>query len=298
MKRVMLTGTNGFTGRYLCPVLAAAGYEVHGLVHSPGPAVIGMSREYGCDLTDPDETFRVTSEIQPDLIVHLAGIANVGHPDIEQMYRTNIMGSRHLLDSLSRQKKTAEAVLVTSSANIYGNGASGIISEEQPVLPANDYGVTKVAKENLAHIYSDRLPIIVARPFNYTGIGQTENFIIPKIVAHFKQRESLIEMGNIDVARDFSDVRDVVSAYLKLLQSPAAIGQTINISSGEFTSISDLLDMARRLTGHDIAVSVNPALVRGDEVKWLCGSRARLDSVIDATPLISLEDTLRWMLEA
>ena len=156
--------------------------------------------------------------------------------------------------------------------------------------------------EYAARLYADRLPLIMARPFNYTGVGQSESFLIPKIVSHVRRRAPVIELGNLEVARDFSDVRNVAELYRRLLEAPAAVGQTFNVCSGQAWSLNDVLTMAREISGHDFDVRVNPAFVRQNEVKTLIGSRARLDAVVgqasNPMPEIALRDTLRWMLEA
>lgn len=158
--------------------------------------------------------------------------------------------------------------------------------------------MSKLAMEYAARLYAGRLPLIMARPFNYTGVGQAESFLIPKIVNHVRRRAPLIELGNLDVARDFSDVRNVVQLYRRLLEAPAAVGQTFNVCSGQAWSLNEVLAMVREISGHDFEVRVNPAFVRQNEVKTLLGSRARLDAVVGEVPEIALRDTLRWMLEA
>jgi GDP-6-deoxy-D-talose 4-dehydrogenase len=165
------------------------------------------------------------------------------------------------------------------------------------VAPANDYGLTKAAAELVASLYRERLSIIVVRPFNYTGRGQAPNFLVPKIVAHVRSGASLIELGNLDVARDFSDVRGVVDAYARLLDSPAAVGGTFNVCSGRATSLGEVIDLVRRISGRKLQVRVNPAFVRADEVKSLCGSAARIEAVIGPLVMRPFEETLRWMLE-
>lgn len=300
MSRILVTGANGFTGRYLAAELQRAGYEVHGLVHKPVALgkVPGVRALHVADLSDAARLAAVVNEVQPDKVAHLAAIAFVAHGDIEAIYRTNLVGTRHLLEALAQSNAPLDAVLLASSANVYGNSVGGVLDENTPPAPANDYAVSKLAMEYAARLYAGRLPLIMARPFNYTGVGQAESFLIPKIVNHVRRRAPLIELGNLDVARDFSDVRNVVQLYRRLLEAPAAVGQTLNVCSGQAWSLNAVLAMVREISGHDFEVRVNPAFVRQNEVKTLLGSRAKLDAVVGEVPEITLRDTLRWMLEA
>ncbi|TYK71942.1 NAD-dependent epimerase/dehydratase family protein [Comamonas sp. Z1] len=300
MSRILVTGANGFTGRYLAAALQDAGHEVHGLVHKSvvSGKVPGVSALHVADLSDAARLAAVVNEVQPDKVAHLAAIAFVAHGDIEAIYRTNLVGTRHLLEALAQSNAPLDAVLLASSANVYGNSVGGVLDENTPPAPANDYAVSKLAMEYAARLYAGRLPLITVRPFNYTGVGQAESFLIPKIVNHVRRRAPLIELGNLDVARDFSDVRNVVQLYRRLLEVPAAVGQTFNVCSGQAWSLNDVLAMVREISGQDFEVRVNPAFVRQNEVKTLLGSRGRLDAVVGAVPEIALRDTLRWMLEA
>lgn len=297
MTRTLITGVNGFTGRYLAKVLSDRGHEVHGLVRRSGAAIEGVARLHEADLAESNRLTDVLREIAPDHVVHLAAVAFVAHGDIEQMYRTNIIGTRNILASLSRDSH-ARSIILASSANIYGNSYSGILAESVLPVPANDYGVTKLAVEHLAHIYAEQLPLIVVRPFNYTGVGQSPNYIVPKIVDHARRRERVIELGNIDVERDFSDVRAVADIYARLLDAPEAIGETFNVCSGQAVSLRNVLDIVARLAGRRMDIQVNPAFVRTNEVKMLCGSRSKLESVIGPVDMPPLEETLRWMLDS
>jgi nucleoside-diphosphate-sugar epimerase len=151
--------------------------------------------------------------------------------------------------------------------------------------------------EYMAKLWMDRLPIILARPFNYTGVGQNGKFLVPKIVDHFRRRASLIELGNINVARDFQDVRFVVNAYRRLLQSNA-IGEVVNLCSGVAHSLMDIIGMLQELAGYRIEVKVNPAFVRSSEVLRLVGSNRKLESLIGPLETIPLKATLEWMYRA
>ena len=299
MTRTLITGAAGFTGRYLTKLLAARGHEVHGLVYQP-PAlpVAELTKVHVGDLVDPSVSAQVVAAVRPDHVVHLAAISHVAHGDIDEMYRSNIVGTRHLLQALAHSDHLPQSVLLASSANVYGNALIEVIDEQSPMLPANDYGVTKVAMEFVASIFRPSLPIIVVRPFNYTGVGQSADFLIPKIISHARNAKAEIELGNLEVARDFSDVRTVVEAYARLLADPTAIGETFNVSSGQAVSLKSLIDMVARISGHSMKVRVNPAFLRANELRTLCGSPVKLHKSIGPLPHIPLEETLRWMLTA
>ena len=294
----LVTGAAGFTGRYLAKLLSERGQRVHALVHRrPDEPIHGAVETHEADLADLGAVSRIVREVRPDHVAHLAAIAFVAHGDVEEMYRSNLVGTRQLLEALATAPAPPRSVLLASSANIYGNAREGTLDEAVPPAPANDYGVSKVATEQVAGLYRDRLPLIVVRPFNYTGRGQGEEFLIPKIVAHARRRAPKIELGNLDVARDFSDVRTVVDAYERLLAAPAAIGGTFNICSGKAVSLREVVSEVIRLSGHPLEIEVNPAFVRANEVRSLCGSNAKVESVIGPLLPISLSETLRWMLE-
>lgn len=291
-KRALITGLAGFTGRYVEQELRAAGYQVFGTT-TPGHAVEGEGR-YAVDLGDRDAVAAMVREVQPDVVAHLAGIAFVGHADVEQIYKVNVVGTRNLLEALAALAKKPSAVLLASSANIYGNTDIEVIGEEVRAAPANDYAVSKLSMEYMARLWQDKLPLIVTRPFNYTGVGQHENFLLPKIVAHFRRADQKIELGNLHVARDFSDVRMVAASYRGLLAAAPA-GQTFNICSGVAYTLGQALDMMADIAGYRIDVHVNPAFVRANEVARLVGDNRRLASVVGAIEPLPLSETLRWM---
>ncbi len=150
--------------------------------------------------------------------------------------------------------------------------------------------------EHMARLWNDRLPIIIARPFNYTGRGQAEHFLLPKIVSHFRRNERRIELGNLDVARDFSDVRVVAFAYRKLIELAPA-GETFNVCSGVAHRLDEVLLMMSEIAGYTIDVTVNPAFCRGNEIKTLVGNNTKLTRLIGESRHISLSETLRWMMQ-
>lgn len=290
-RRALITGLRGFTGHYMAQELTAAGYRVYGTVmpgEETGPDIVPV------DLCDREAVARMVDEVQPDVVAHLAGIAFVAHTNSELIYRVNVVGTRNLLEALANGNHRPTSVLLASSANIYGNASVPVIDENVVPAPANDYAVSKLAMEYMARLWMDKLPITIARPFNYTGVGQAENFLLPKIVSHFRRNEKRIELGNLAIARDFSDVRMVARAYRRLL-AVAPAGEAFNVCSGASHSLANLIDMMSEIAGYHIDVHVNPAFVRANDVLTLSGSNSKLTAVIGQLDPTPLSETLRWM---
>lgn len=280
--RILLTGADGFTGRQFIRSAAAAGHETAALQ---------------ADLTQAEALAREIAGLEVDAVVHLAAIAFVGHDDQRAFYDVNLFGTLNLLRALKAAGRPLHKVLLASSANVYGNCGQSPIPETQAPAPVNHYAMSKLAMEHLARATAGDLPLIVTRPFNYTGPGQASQFVIPKLVDHFRRRASSVAMGNLHVQREYNDVRFVCEAYLKLLASREA-GGTFNVCTGQTYSFEQTLALLERLTGHRIEVKVDPALVRAHELHRLCGDPARLREAIGPLPSYSLEDTLQWMLSA
>jgi len=299
-KRALITGLGGFTGRYMAQELAAAGYRVFGTAMPSETPGRGGVDTFAVDLCNRAEVAAIIAQVQPDVVVHLAGIAFVAHADASLIYQVNVVGSRNLLEALAAASHRPSAVLLASSANIYGNADVAVIDESVSPAPANDYAVSKLAMEYMARLWMDRLPIILARPFNYTGVGQSDNFLLPKIVSHFRRGAREIELGNLTIARDFSDVRSVVRSYRALVAAaPGAwANPAFNVCSGHSTTLQNVIALMEDIAGYQISVQVNPAFVRSNDVLTLTGSRAKLDQAVGPIEQVPLADTLRWMYNA
>lgn len=279
---ILLTGANGFTGQHFTAQAQVAGH-----------AVVPLD----ADLRDARAISAAVDATDFDTVVHLAAISFVGHADDTAFYAVNVVGTANLLQALARKQKKPRCVLVASSANVYGNCDSSPIAETQATAPVNHYAASKLAMEHIARTYGDRLPIVITRPFNYTGPGQASQFLIPKLVGHFASRAPRIELGNVDVEREFNDIRLVCEAYLRLLERGVP-GQTYNVCTGQPHTLKHVVATLEKLTGHQMDVLVNPAFVRANEVHRLSGDPSKLLACVG--PLISLEltDTLRWMLDS
>lgn len=278
--KILLTGAGGFTGLFFSAAAKAAGHEVIALK---------------ANLADKGAIASEVLAAVPDAVVHLASISFVGHADDTAFYAVNVVGTQNLLAALTALPVKPRKVLLASSANIYGNCTDSPITEAQPAAPVNHYAMSKLAMEHMARTFFDRLPIVVTRPFNYTGPGQAPQFLIPKLVAHFARKAEQIELGNLNVEREFNDVRMVCEAYLALL-AKGVPGETYNVCSGQPYTLQYVIETFEGLTGHVLQVAVNPAFVRANEVHRLCGSSAKLSACIGQTNPYTLADTLRWML--
>lgn len=286
-QKILITGYNGFTGQHLASALRSSSNEVYGLVNDTQ----GSSSLFQGDLTDITTLRTVLEKIQPDYIVHLAAISFVAHQNSEDFYRVNLFGTMNLLQAAHDVGLKLKKILIASSANVYGNPAEPLIDESVCPLPINHYGNSKLAMENAVRTWFDILPIVMVRPFNYTGPGQSNNFLVPKIVAHFREKKQEIKLGNLDIVRDISDVRFLVECYVRLLNQPVR-SDIFNICSGIGYRISDILDAMANIAGYKINVTIDPALVRKNEIVKLVGSNKKLLSVIGDVPSPSLYETL------
>lgn len=293
-KRVLITGSEGFTGKYVSAELTQAGWEVWGAGLQPKPD----DRQYlQIDLLQIDTLKPIADKIKPDVVIHLAAIAFVAESDPNIFYQVNLIGTRNLLEVLANTDAPPECTILASSANVYGNSALPLLSEEAPVNPSNDYAVSKLAMEYLAKTFMSQLGVIITRPFNYTGVGQSEQFLLPKLISHFRTKRRHIELGNLDVARDFSDVRDVARDYL-LLAEKRPINATFNLCSGVATTLNECISICTEVSGHNLEIRVNPSFVRQNEVKMLRGDKRKLDAAHCASSQYCLRDTISWMLQA
>jgi len=292
-KRVLITGIHGFTGQYLARELGRFSHEIFGMGTRPG----SEPGYFPTDLTNQEMVTDACRRLSPHWVVHLAAISFVGHEKPNDFYHTNITGTRNLLAALAENNPPPEAVLLAGSAAVYGSSDRTVLTEDTEPNPGSDYAVSKLAMEYMAGLWHPCLPLVVTRPFNYTGVGQSTDFVLPKIVDHFHRREPVMEMGNLDVSRDFCDVRAVVRAYRKLLEIMPA-GETVNICSGRAVSLRELIRWMTSLTGHELELRVNPRYVRSNEARIQRGDPGKLRAILGEWDPPSIEETLRWMLES
>ena len=284
--KLLITGAKGFTGVYLSEAAQEAGFQT-----------ISLS----ANLNDMQALEHEVLDIKPDFVAHLAGISFVASKDHEAFYRVHALGTSNLLQALSKLQSAPKKILLASSATVYGNSTNHLSTEDQALAPIDHYATSKVAMEEMAKTFFKRLPIVIARPFNYTGPGQKGNFLIPKLVDHFAQKKPFIELGNLNIEREFNDVHMICDAYLKLLELGNA-SEIYNVCSGQARSLQFVLDTLKKMTGHDIEIRVNPDFVRSSEVHRMVGSPEKLKNLIASKGLSlqapGLENTLQKMLSS
>ena len=277
---ILLSGSDGFTGRHLIDLAHSHGCRVHCLL---------------ADLTDADALNSEVAAMEFDFVVHLAGISAVTHDDVQELYRVNLFGTLNLLSAVVASGQSPEKVLIASSANVYGDRAVSPINEDQCPNPVNHYAMSKLAMEQMARAHRKELPLVFCRPFNYTGAGHDLRFVIPKLVDHFASRKPLVELGNLEIEREFNDVRAVCRVYMALLEKGQP-GEVYNVCSGRTHRLSSVIDLLSGITGHEIKVEVNPEFLRENELQTLSGDPSKLQACIGEIDFPPLQQTLQWML--
>jgi GDP-4-dehydro-6-deoxy-D-mannose reductase len=307
--RILVTGATGFAGSHLVEQLLDEGHQIFGLVHPasghlPWPEDERFVPIEGnlLELTSLEVAFR---QSEPDQVFHLAGQASPGNSwlDPAGTFAVNTGGTANLLEA-ARGAGRPRVVIVTSSHMIGRVGeASGPLTEQTSPDPQDPYGISKLAAAYLAPIYwrRYRLPVVEARPFNHIGPRQAPGFVVPDFasqVAAVKAglHKPEIQVGNLDVQRDFTDVRDVVRAY-RLLADRGAPGQSYLVCSGKTVSIRWLLDTLIELSGCQVEVIVDPDRVRPAEHARIVGSNKKIERDTGWQPAIDLRQSLQDTLD-
>jgi len=311
--RVLITGADGFVGRRLVRALLAAGHEVTAACRPGGEPV---ERWLGTDAPrvrtvtlelDDAASIRAAVVEAPDAVAHLAAVSSTAEArrDLGHAWRVNAVGTALLLDALCEQPggPGQTRILIASSAEVYGTGAARPRAESDPAAPVSVYAATKAAAE-IAGFEAWRrtgLRVIIARAFPHTGAGQAAQFVVPAFVERIRAaRRSgapTVATGNLDPVRDLLDVRDVVAAYVALLDRGAA-GEAYNVARGEGVAIRELFERLARLLDADVEPAPDGALVRRRDIPHLVGDPTKLERATGWRPSITLDETLRGVVDA
>ena len=283
--KVLVTGAGGFTGKYLIAKLDMLGHE--------SKRVSEIFHRAGIDVRDKERVMSFFWEHKPSKVVHLAGLASTQHPDSNELWSVNYEGTKNVLNALSSFSTDEKHFILASTSQVYKSDTEPL-SEASTVEPVGHYARSKFAAEEATLDYSSIMKVTIIRPFNYTGIGQSTNFLIPKLVQAFQDGLVQIKLGNTHVSRDFSDIRDVATAYAQALEL-VDTGEVLNICSGVPTSVDSIIQELEQIYERGIRVDVDQSLVRDDDASVLFGDSSKIRAKLRWQPLFQIKDTLRWI---
>jgi GDP-4-dehydro-6-deoxy-D-mannose reductase len=298
MKKVLVTGVNGFVGRHVAREQLDNNISVIGIGGPSSEATNSELSDYlALDLTRAEEAGKIAFS-GVDGVIHLAGLAAVGPSFNKPMeyLMTNIGIQTNLFEAALTQKATSRWLIISTGA-LYDAQATLPLSEESPVLPSSPYAVSKLTQESMAQYYSRRgIETLITRPFNHIGPGQGLGFIVPDLTKQIIDVESgnaqELKVGNLDAKRDYTDVRDIARAYRLLLEKGSS-GQIYNVCSGKALSGHEILDGLMRAAGSQPKTGQDPEKMRPADAAELCGSHDKLTAATGWRPEISLEQTLQ-----
>lgn len=301
----LVTGASGFAGGHLLDRIA--GRETITGWHRPSTATPTRWPNVswrGVDLLDRAGVSREIAALKPSRIYHIAGAPHVDQAwrDVRPHLEANVLGTHHLLDAV-RQLDAPCRVLVVTSAMIY-QASDTPVTEDTPLVPSTPYGVSKLAQDQLAlrAAADDGLDVVVARPFNHAGPRQDPGFVISSFARQIASVEAGLNrpelvVGNLDAERDFTDVRDVVGAYERLMANGRP-STPYNICSGRAIRVGDLLDQLVQLARLKIDVAIDQSRLRPSDTPRIVGDATRIRTDVGWMPEIPiarlLEDTLEW----
>lgn len=311
--KVLVTGADGFVGQHLVTRLRAAGHDVVGTRRPGHETPLGAAAGDAAiewlplELAD-NASVRRAAAGRPDAVVHLAALASGAEArrDPARAWTVNAAGTARLLEALAAERiagNTGPRVLLVSTGEVYGAGAPVPRRETDPVAPRSPYAASKLGAE-IAALETWRrtgLPVIVARAFAHTGAGQAPTYVVPAFAARLREAGAAgrrtVPTGNLDPVRDLLDVRDVVEAYVALLDRGEP-GEIYNVARGEGIALRDIFEQLARALGVDAAPEPDPELVRSSDLPYLVGDAAKLRRATGWQLAIPLEQTLRGIVDA
>jgi GDP-4-dehydro-6-deoxy-D-mannose reductase len=302
LNSILVTGAGGFVGRHLAPRLRAA---------FPAASIIGTSQDADADdifdITDRGQAREIIARLRPDICVHLAGISAIGQAraNPRRAWEVNLHGTLNIAEAILAAAPDCRLIFI-SSAECYGASFKpGLpLSETAALAPLNLYAATKAAAElALGAMAGAGLHLLRLRPFNHTGPGQTEDFVVPAFAGQIARIEAglarpEIAVGALDPERDFLDIRDVCAAYIAGIRMIGAMAnnQIINIASGRAVRIGAILELLLARAKCEISVRQDPARLRPVEIARALGDAGRAAEILDWRPQFGLEETLDTVL--
>ncbi len=307
--KVFITGATGFVGSYLSQMLRSPAHAIYGTCYPERPEDCDRTvadKIYYQDIRDAKGLSALIEDIRPDWVFHLAAVSSVKRSwdKRDETFDINLSGTYHLFEAI-RQYSPRARILYVSSSDVYGvlTPVNKALSEDDAIEPVNPYAFTKISGELLSKFYSriEGLDIVLARPFPHTGPGQSADFVCPDWALQIAQiekgdREPVMTVGNTEVQRDFLDVRDVVRAYVRLMEKGQK-GEVYNICSGRAIALKDVLDMLMSFTSRVIDICVDPQKLRKTDIPLLVGDNQKIQHTTSWKPKIPIKQTLKDLLE-
>jgi GDP-4-dehydro-6-deoxy-D-mannose reductase len=309
--KALITGVAGFAGSHLTGLLLDHGFEVTGVSYPGFPlhritSHLSKIDLFQADILSPQEMEEVFRISQPDRVYHLAAVSSVRQSwaNRRQTMDTNVMGTMNVLEA-ARQMPQSPRVLLVSTSEVYGivPEEDQPVLEQYPMLPTSPYATSKAAQELMGYQYSagEGVHTVIVRAFNHTGPGQEEGFVCSSFARQIARAEQglcepVIEVGNLEARRDFSDVRDMVGAYHAALETGRS-GGLYNICSGQAHSIEELLKILLGMSQTPMKVSPSPELMRPVDIPLILGSNRRFADEVGWEPGIPIEKTLSDLLD-
>lgn len=304
--RILVTGAAGFVGRYLCEALAQRSSSAAEILRLTSP-LDPLDDFLAVDLLDRDSLDAVVASGKPDVVIHLAAQSSTSRAvaDSGDTWAVNVSGTLNLAASLARHCPQA-TLLFASSSEVYGASfLRGPVRETSAVLPISSYARSKhTAETMLDAMLPEASRLVIARPFNHSGPGQQETFVLPSFAAQVARIEAglqppVLRVGNIDVFRDFMDVRDVVDAYIALVARAGDLPSRFlcNIASDGVRSLRDIVSIFKRLSRTEFEVVVDPARTRPVDIPIARGEAGLLRSTTGWQPKVSVEVLLETLLD-
>lgn len=257
MIRLLILGGNGFLGKWIGKTFNnQSGYEV----------LLPERNDY--DLLDQESLTTLIKNLTPDTVINLAGKSHV-QDSVGELYAVNAEGQLNLLKALSSAKFSGNNFYISSS-NIYGSNNENPLQETTAPKPVNHYGCSKLLGEHFCWMMSEEVQTTIIRLFSVIGPGQSDSFLIPKLVDHFVQKRPVLELGNTNVSRDFIDVRDFCNMMLTLLGSKNP-PEVLNFANQTQVSLYEILQILEQRTNHSPEIKINPQYVRKNEIRSQCG---------------------------
>lgn len=294
--KILVTGGNSFIGVHLLTELKSQGHEVFGTIRSQHEKMPPVDVPiFVASLNEQAPWVDVMQKVRPDCVIHLAAVALVTHEDQAELYKTNVIGTEYVLKAIGEAPELKPHVILASTAGVYGNQSRPLLDEALEPKPANHYALSKLAMEYLARQYADLYPIRIIRPFNVVGPGQSDTFLVPKLVKHFMMNADEIQLGNLKPERDYIDVRDFVAVLSRLTQIVPPSLDIVNICSGVGTSVAQVAEWLADMTGHHPTLTVSPKFVRKNEVWRMVGDNRKVLDLVKYQLRYSVREALEWM---